>query len=49
MFIGNQSISSEYVFQIKTLSEMLIIGRLCVLWPEIHSQDVLLFIIIYLY
>ena len=47
--IGNHWIRFEYFFHIETLSELRIIGKLYVIWTEIHSQDVLLFITICFY
>jgi len=47
--IGNQWKRSEYIFHIETLSELLIIGKLTVIWTEIHSQDAILFIILCFY
>jgi hypothetical protein len=47
--IGNQRIRIEYIFHIEILSELRIIGRLYVIWAEIHSQDALMFITICFY
>ena len=42
--VFNGSIGSEYIFHIETLSDLLIIGKLYVIWTEIHFQDAFLFI-----